>query len=341
MKNASKSLKTGKSWCDVLPVHPAAELFPLMPETELCELGEDIKANGLQVPITVGRECVGNVGEWFYQLLDGRNRLNAIELVGFNTIAAKRSQGLAHRHRQGMECGLDLFLGLPDRNGGNVAINYIPMPDDVFAFAASANVHRRHLIAEQKRELIGKLIKADPEKSDRQIAGIVKASPTTVGAVRHNMEKTGDVSKLDTHFDSRGRNQPARKPRDLEKERIAREERKRQARGNVPPLEEVASDEFLDDDGDFAAADLEADAACRIRGFLYRAHQSAFGAETDNLRWLVYTREMLEAAKAAAKAWNNVVALIEAKVAEKSGAPVATNNDNGLDIPASLRRVAL
>jgi hypothetical protein len=32
---------------DHLPVHPAADLFPLMSEPELRELGEDIKKNGL------------------------------------------------------------------------------------------------------------------------------------------------------------------------------------------------------------------------------------------------------------------------------------------------------
>ena len=32
-----------QSWRDVLKVHPAAELFPLMSDAELKELGEDIK----------------------------------------------------------------------------------------------------------------------------------------------------------------------------------------------------------------------------------------------------------------------------------------------------------
>jgi hypothetical protein len=44
---------------------------------------------------------------------------------------------------------------------------------------------------EQKRELIAELIKATPEKSDRQIAERVKASPTTVGAVPAAAEEIG------------------------------------------------------------------------------------------------------------------------------------------------------
>lgn len=84
--------------------------------------------------------------------------------------------------------------------------------DDPAAYVISANIHRRHLTAEQKRELIAKLLKAQPEKSDRQIADTVKASPTTVGTVRTKMEAAGDVSKLDTRTDTKGRQQPASKP---------------------------------------------------------------------------------------------------------------------------------
>src|SRR5262245_28059629 len=81
--------------------------------------------------------------------------------------------------------------------------------DDPATYVVSANIRRRHLTAEQKRALIAKLVKAQPEKSDRQIAETVKASRTTVGAVRSKMEESGDVSKLDTRRDTKGRTQPA------------------------------------------------------------------------------------------------------------------------------------
>jgi ParB-like chromosome segregation protein Spo0J len=42
--------------------------------------------------------------------------------------------------------------------------------DDPVAYVISANIYRRHLTAEQKRDLIAELIKAQPEKSNRQIA---------------------------------------------------------------------------------------------------------------------------------------------------------------------------
>ena len=46
---------------------------------------------------------------------------------------------------------------------------------DPYGYVISVNLHRRHLTAEQKRELIAQLLKATPEKSDRQIAETVKA----------------------------------------------------------------------------------------------------------------------------------------------------------------------
>ena len=71
-KGLKRSKSMRKSWRDVIKVHPAADLFPLMSESELRELGEDIKANGLQHVIVLHEG----------KLIDGRNRLDAMELVG-------------------------------------------------------------------------------------------------------------------------------------------------------------------------------------------------------------------------------------------------------------------
>jgi hypothetical protein len=57
-----------------LPVHPIAELFPMMADAELNELAADIAANGLITPIAL--DHAGSI------LIDGRNRLEACERAG-------------------------------------------------------------------------------------------------------------------------------------------------------------------------------------------------------------------------------------------------------------------
>jgi len=178
------STKPAVSWRDSLPIHPAAELFPLMPPDELRVLGEDIMKNGLRSPVVLWRADDKTPAV----LLDGRNRLDAIEMAPGSPVEVRNVVMLDHT-------------------------------TDPYAFVISTNIHRRHLTAEQKRELIATLIKATPEKSDRRIAETVKASPTTVGTVRAEMEAKGDVSKLDTRRDSKGRKQRARKPSKAEKKR--------------------------------------------------------------------------------------------------------------------------
>jgi hypothetical protein len=153
-----------------------------MSPDELKALGEDIKQNGLRNPC-----CIAEDEDSRVTLFDGRNRLDALELLGDD-----------QRFNFNNHIVFERFEA-----------DYIDIPERV----VSLNIHRRHLTGEQKRGIIAELIKSQPEKPDLQIAKTVKVSPTTVGTVRREMEAKGDVSKLETRTDRRGRGQPARKPR--------------------------------------------------------------------------------------------------------------------------------
>ena len=96
------------------------------------------------------------------KILDGNNRYRACELV---RIAPK----------------------FADFNG-----------DDAQArnFVISANIHRRHLSPDERRGIIAELLKLNPNQSNRQIGEQTKTSHTTVGAVREELESTGQIGQL-------------------------------------------------------------------------------------------------------------------------------------------------
>jgi hypothetical protein len=175
-----------KSWRDVIKVHPAADKWPLMPEAELRALGEDIKANGMQVPVVLWREPNGMSD---FVLLDGRNRLDAMEFVGMEA-AEPRTKG-------------DKFWHLKPST-----VKTTFARSDPWEFTISANAHRRHLTAEQKRDLIAELLKAKPERNNVQTAKIVGVSDKTVAAVRRDLEGRSEIPIVSTRTDTAGRAQP-------------------------------------------------------------------------------------------------------------------------------------
>jgi N6-adenosine-specific RNA methylase IME4/ParB-like chromosome segregation protein Spo0J len=153
-----------KSWREILPIHPAADMFPLMSRSELKELADDIKQHGLRQPV-----CIVEDDRGYKVLIDGRNRLDALELLGD-----------------------DERLNLENY----IVFEKFPDGFDIYARVVSLNLHRRHLAADQKRDLIARLLKATPEKSDRQIAETVKADHKTVAAVRAEKQATGEIPQL-------------------------------------------------------------------------------------------------------------------------------------------------
>ena len=177
-----------QSWRDVLPVHPAADLFPMMSEAELLELANDINKNGLREKVSVYNDPV--IGDC---VLDGRNRLDALALIGQLW---------------------DDTGNLKSDIGGLVGACSVHYPNfEPYAFVISKNIHRRHLTADQKRDLIVAVLKAQPHKSNRQVAKEVGASHPHIAKVRREAEKTGDVETVSTSIDTKGRKQPAkRKP---------------------------------------------------------------------------------------------------------------------------------
>jgi hypothetical protein len=169
------------NWRAHLKVHPAAELFPLLSADELKEFAEDIRKNGLRAQIILGTDG---------RLLDGRNRLDALALLGCLEPGGPPT-GLRIK-----DSDKDHLCAYTD--GG-----------DPFEIVLSLNLHRRHLTPKQKQEVIAKVLKAKPQTSDRQIGKMVKADHKTVAEVRRKKEATGEISPVEKRIGADGK---ARKP---------------------------------------------------------------------------------------------------------------------------------
>jgi hypothetical protein len=190
------------SWRDMgLPIHPAANEFPLLSEIDpkaLRVIGEDIKQNGMRLPIVL----LLDEESQNYSLIDGRNRLDAMALVGIDF-------KLFRDKRRGLE-------GRWALEAKGIKLPHFPIVVETFcedpaALVASLNVHRRHLTAEQKRKVIARLLTMAPDESDRSIAKKADTHHHAVAKVRQEEEGRGNISHVKTRTDTRGRRQPATK----------------------------------------------------------------------------------------------------------------------------------
>jgi hypothetical protein len=188
------------TWRDLMPVHPAADLFPMLCDADLVALGEDIEANGLITPIMVDGDYRSTP-----TLCDGRNRLAAMERVGIpvRLLETTVKRGGGRKEYALVADGFDVG-GMIERT-----IDYIDC--DPVTYIVSANIHRRHLTAETKRGLVAELLKENPERSDRATAALIKVDHKTVAAVRRREEDVGSIPHVEKRVDTKGRHQPTRK----------------------------------------------------------------------------------------------------------------------------------
>jgi hypothetical protein len=113
------------------------------------------------------------------KILEGRNRYRALQQLG--------------------------------RTVGNFTRAFRGTEEEAQRYVISKNIHRRHLSPEQKRELIAKLLKAQPEKSNNAISKQAKVDDKTVAKVRCEMERRSEIPNVSTRTDTKGRKQPAKK----------------------------------------------------------------------------------------------------------------------------------
>jgi hypothetical protein len=188
------------SWRDQIEIHPAALLFPPLNDDELVALGEDIKANGLRQPVAIFDDKV----------LDGVNRLDSMERDGIRFDVCRNTlRDLGWEiciHDDDIPDGLNPF--------GVVVLRGI----DPVAYVISANLKRRHLTSEGKRYTITNALKLMPDRSNNYIAKLLGVDDKTVASVRIDLSRS-EIPNGETRTDSKGRQQPAHKPKRASKPR--------------------------------------------------------------------------------------------------------------------------
>jgi hypothetical protein len=178
------------SWRDLVKIHPAAALFPMMSTDELDAFAKDIGPGGrLTEPIVYwtrslepprGRAVSKRI-EVF--LLDGRNRLETL------TRCLPKSD-----HDYEWPASDYIIAAGQQMPDWKTAILLFGQVDE---YVISANLHRRHLTGAKKSDVIAEVLKARPEMSDRAIGKLVGADGKTIAAVRSDPDrKIPDVEGL-------------------------------------------------------------------------------------------------------------------------------------------------
>jgi ParB-like chromosome segregation protein Spo0J len=81
------------------------------------------------------------------------------------------------------------------------------------AHARALNLARRHLTQAQRRELIDGQLKDTPQQSDRQIGASLGVDHKTISAAREELVARGEIPHVAERIDTKGRKQPASKPK--------------------------------------------------------------------------------------------------------------------------------
>jgi hypothetical protein len=171
-----KSRRRGPRVMDY-PLHPITDEYADFTPEELEALRLSLHEHGrLLIPIVI----------WRNQTVDGKHRTKIC-----------REEGIPLRYDDVSE--------------------RCPSEAEMRAYVRALNEHRRAntkpLKPAERRARIEAQLRETPGKPDRQIAEGLGVDHKTVGAVREGLEGRGEIPHVETRRDTKGRKQPARKPK--------------------------------------------------------------------------------------------------------------------------------
>jgi hypothetical protein len=212
-------------WRDLIKVHPAADAFPMMSPEDLDALAEDIRKNGLQNPVATWFDK--NEQEW---LIDGRNRLDALERLGYKfSLVSHNAAGVCTARKLkirnpnvrkkdvgGHDCtALDCEWAAVHQFRETHTCGTFGWPiADPYDLARLYNLDRRHLSKDGQKDAAAQLLRLQPERSDRSIARDTGLDHKTVAAERKKGEASGDIPHIEPpeRTDAGGRKRARKTP---------------------------------------------------------------------------------------------------------------------------------
>ena len=147
-------------------------------------------------PIIGSRAAAGctDEGPFPTYLLDGRNRLAALKLLGItDPHDAPKGKGANYMSGWAVKTYSALVATSVLTSRGASKPKWLPDVNPV-TFVLSRNVHRRHLTSEQKRQAIAAYLKADPTTSDRKVAKELGVDNKTAAKVRADLDSSNESS---------------------------------------------------------------------------------------------------------------------------------------------------
>jgi hypothetical protein len=255
--------------------------------------------------------------EWFEQTvkdIEANGLTDRIEIIinkdGAKVIIDGRNRALA----------LDR-LGIKIDPDKHMTVKRFSCEEGLRKHITSKNLHRRHLTLEDRRKIAAALLKAKSEASNLQISKQVKLSDKTIDTVRCRLEERSEIPNVETRTDTKGRPQRATKARAPTEAAAKAKERRRLAR---------------------AKQNQEWEAQRKAEWQKYLEEEAAKEAAEERAITILIEHlnpEALEEFLACLRICDNMrIQTMERVAQQKISSVVAANNDDGLDIPASLLR---
>jgi len=189
---------TGVKNMNKYPIHPMADVFPMLQEDELTALSESIKQNGLRHSIVTA------VVDGEIMVIDGRNRLSACELAGIepayieyegNVADYIYDENITRRHLTISQAAIGEALLFPKGRKNNQH-SKVASPDTMRS-GASRDTMR------YARKLV------DPENNATDLVEQVKKGPLTVGAAYKELtNRQGGYNAIETRLKELKENAP-------------------------------------------------------------------------------------------------------------------------------------